>query len=147
LGTLADNTVVKTGLTPAAFGEDLFVISVDANWAIHDATPGDAPLEIGFNHGDLSVGEVEEALTAELTDPDDIIAKERARRPVRRAGQFILIAASESLNDGRLLRTKCKFSVGDGHFLEGFVANHSGSAMTTGAICEIGGTIFGRWQR
>ncbi len=88
LADLTDNTVVLSELFSAALAEDLFVISVDASWAMFDHTAGEGPIGVGFTHNDLSVTEVAEALVAEVTDPSDIIARERAARPVRRTGQF-----------------------------------------------------------
>ncbi len=88
LSTLGDGTVLASGTFSANFGEDIFIVSIDGNWAIAVLTAGEVPIEVGYAHSDLSVSEIKEALEAELTDPDDIIAKEHARRPVRRAGQF-----------------------------------------------------------
>ncbi len=147
LGTLADETVIKADLT-AVFGEDLYIISVDALWALRDHTPGETPLQLGFSHGDLSTAEVLENLNAEVINPDDIIAKERARRPVRTVGHFSKGGVGEqTLNDGKLLRTKVKFMVGNGFSLSFWVCNRNGSSLTTNAIVEINGVIYGRWVR
>lgn len=146
LGTL-DNGVAEKQDTPIVLGEDLFVISVDCTWSIRGLTAGEGPIHIGWCHGDLSVTEITEALDAEVSDPDDIIARERARRPVRRAGSFSGQTADDVMNDGNPVRTKCKFSVGDGHSLTAYAVNRSGAQLTTGGIVVIEGTIFGRWQR
>ncbi len=148
LSTLADATVIQADILGSALGEDLFVISIDAMFTLKDLTAGEVPLQVGFSHSDLSVGEVNEALNAELTDPDDIIQKERARRPVRRAGTFNLGSIGDlELADGVPQRTKMKFSVGDGHNISAWLANKSGATLTTGAIMHCNGTIYGRWQR
>ncbi len=147
LGTLADETVQATGLTPV-FGEDIYIISVDITAIIRDLTGGEVPLYIGLAHGDLSVGEILEALNAEVINPDDIIARERARRPVRKIGGFADgIGVNLSLNDGRKIRQKVGFSVGEGFSLDVWIKNQSGATLTTGAILEIDGVIYGRWQR
>ncbi len=112
-----------------------------------NGTAGEGPMEIGFHHGDLTVTEVKEGLQANLQDPDDIIAKERSRRPIRQAGAFPLLAADEVLNDGRLLRTKMMMSIGDTHTLSLYVMNHSGANFTDGPKVKVTGKIFGRWQR
>ncbi len=146
LSTLADDTVLTNGLF--TLGEDLFVISIDAVWSIDDLTLAQAPISVGWSHGDLSVTEVREALVAETTDPDDIIANEQARRPVRKAGAFSGAATSEILNDGKPIRTKFKRSVGDGHLLRFWAWNNSGAALqTTDPLLTVVGNIYGRWQR
>ena len=147
--SLGNNLVVKS--SAFTMGEDLFVISVDLACHIRQLTAGEGdPCEVGICHGDLSITEVSEALEAELTDPDDIIQKERSRRPVRRAGYCVRVGSDDTalaLSVGQQLRVPAKFSVGDGHALEFWVANRSGNALTSGAIADFVGTIYGRWQR
>jgi len=149
LATLGSGDVLSISLLGAALGEDLFIISMDSYVAIRSLTAGEVPLFVGMAHGDLSVTEIQEAIDASLTDPDDIIARERARRPVRRMGVFgdgVLTHQTLQYNtDNR--RTTVKFSVGDGHAINGWVGNESGGTLTTGAIVEWQGTIYGRWQR
>lgn len=148
LGTLADNVVAIAALLSSVLGEDLYIISVDIYVSFRDTTGGEILLIVGLAHGDLTVTEILENLDAELTDPDDIIAKERARRPVRRFGVFNQVGAPEQgLNDGKKIRVPIRFSVGDGFNLNVFVVNRTGAALTTGGFLEFSGTIFGRWQR
>ncbi len=147
LSTLADETVLKTGLAQS-MGEDIFVISVDLSIHIKDNTTGEFPLFFGISHGDYTVAEILEAVNAEQTDPDDKIAMEHGRRQVRKIGG---IHGTEALgvqfNDGKTIRQKIGFSVGDGHTLDFWVKNQSGGALTTGAVIELDGVIYGRWQR
>ncbi len=146
LSTLAQNTALAQALL--TLGEDLYALSIDCLWSLKGLTPGEGPVSVGFAHGDLTVAEITETLDASVSDPDDIIAKERARRPVRRAGLFSGIAATENLNNGVPVRTKLRFSVGDGHSINAFAVNRSGAApLTTGGIVVLAGTIYGRWQR
>lgn len=148
LGTLANGSTIFGDVLGSALGEDLYLISIDATWTLQDAVATEGPLAFGFSHDDLTGTEVTECLGAELTDPDDIIAKERARRPVRRAGVFHSLSTNEAVNDGMPVRTKCKFSVGDGHNIHAWVYNQSGGALTVGnAIVNILGTVYGSWQR
>ncbi len=147
LSTLADDAIIKIAALGAAFGEDIFVMSADVLAMVRDLTGGETPLEFGVTHSDLSVAEVDEALTAEVTDPDDIIAKERARRPVRRIGLFNGVSTQQQFNDGNPKRVKIKFSIGNGFNLDFWIKNRSGAILTTGAIVEFSGTLFGRWQR
>lgn len=147
LGALTDDNVVSG--SPITFGEDIFVISCDVNVTTRDGTAGEGPIEVGVAHGDLTNAEIEEALQAELTDPDDIIARERARRPVRRAGQILgtsSVDAANLLNGGQVKRVPCRFSIGDGHTFKLWAAARGGN-LTAGCVAEWSGTIYGRWQR
>lgn len=145
LGTLVDNIVVKTPVL--TFGEDLFAISYDVVCAIQGQTAGQGPLIVGMAHGDLSTTEIAEAIDAEVTDPDDIIAKERARRPVRRLGVFPGLSSEEALAQGQIQRRSLRMSIGDGHSFDVWAVNRSGGNLAGGAIMSFSGTIFGRWQR
>ncbi len=148
LATLADNTVLATNMFGSNYGEDLYIISVDATWHIDALTDGQGPIPVGYSHSDLTVAEIGEALSAELTDPDNIIQKERARRPVRRAGAFQgKVGGNETLNDGNLIRTQIKFTVGNDFQLQFWAVNRSGAVLTTGATLRINGTLYGRWRR
>lgn len=144
--TLADDTVLLGDFVPTLL-EDLFVISVDGEWVLDGMTPGEGPVEVGIAHGDYTDAEVEECLSAELNDPDNLILAERARRKIRRVGSFWVQSANEALGDGRTIRTKCRFMVGDGHTLAFFAANRSSAALTTAGSLNIQGTIYGRWVR
>ena len=148
LQTLTNDTTLSTALFASDFGEDIYIISLDANYSIHTLTAGQVPIVVGWAHGDLTNAEISEAVTAEQTDPDDIIAREKARRPVRTVGVFAEGGTADmSLNDGVQLRTKIKFSVGDGHGLNFWVFNRSDNTLTTGAVVSAFGTLYGRWQR
>ncbi len=146
LSTLSNNVAIAAGVS-GTFGEDLYILSVDCTWSLRDQVATEGPLEVGFHHGDLSVTELNEALDASVTDPDDIIQRERARRPVRKVGAFNGLVANETLNDGKMIRTRIKFSVGDGHAFAFYVMNRSNAVKTGDAGVEVEGVIYGRWQR
>ncbi len=114
---------------------------------LHNFIVGEGPIEVGVSHGDLVVAEVNEAITAEVIDPDDIIAMERARRPVRRIGTFSGGFVNETLNDGIPIRRALRFSVGNDNMLDIWFKNLGGAALTTGSRMEWHGTLYGRWQR
>ncbi len=147
LSTLADNIVLPATLFGSNFGEDIYVISIDATWILLGSTSQEGPLFVGFAHGDLSAAEILECLDAEVTDPDDIIAKEQSRRPVRRVGGFNGLSSNESLVEGALIRTTMKMSIGNDHNIDAWVVNRSGATLTTGAQIKVSGTLYGRWQR
>lgn len=149
LGTLADGVAIVSPIL-ATLTEDLFVVSVDVYWSIGNLTPGQDPILVGIAHGDLSVTEITEALDASPTGPRDIVANERAKRPVRRAGQFANPNATAqeqvALNDGKAIRTTCKFLVSDGVPLNMYAVNRSGAALsTTDPIVTFNGTVYGKW--
>ncbi len=127
--------------------EDLYVISVDATWALDGGTGGEGPIGVGFTHNDLTVAEVAEALLAQMVDPSDIIARERNRRPVRRVGAFPGSATNEVLFDGVEKRTPIKFVIGDGHQLAMYAINRSNAQLTGGQRIDVMGVIYGKWLR
>ncbi len=145
LSNLASGALVAG--TMITFGEDFFIVGLKGTWSIRNATVGEGPVDVGFAHGDLSVTEILEAVTASQTDPDDIIAVERSRRPVRKVGSFTMGAADQHLNDGVPMTTRFKRSVGDNHTLDVWGLNNSGSTLTTGASIRFQGHAYGRWQR
>ncbi len=146
LDTLANGAVIAADLL-ASLSEDLYVISVDGTWAMLGHTAGEGPIHVGYAHGDLSVTEIGENLTADLSNPDDIIQKERSRRPVRRAGSFPGLSTEEVLNNGVPLRTTIKFTIGDGNSFDIWAQNVSGATLTTGCTVRLDGTVYGRWLR
>ncbi len=138
---------MTVGLT-GNFGEDIFLISGDFTIGIHGMAAGEQPLQLGVSHSDLTVAEVKEALDATLANPDDIIAREHSRRPVRTLGVIQQTSSSGAVfNDGKPKRQRIKFSVGNGFDLDFFCVNRSGGVLTTGAIIEINCVLYGRWQR
>ncbi len=150
LATLADE-IVLAGAIGLNFGEDIYCLSVDCAWSWDTLTPADTgPLVVGWAHGDLTVGEILEAITAELTDPDDIIARERSRRPVRTVGQLRSDGVATQVilpRSGEMSRTKLKFSIGDGHILNFWVMAHDPAGLTGGSLLRVHGVLYGRWQR
>ncbi len=147
LSTLADNAVLDVSLlSNDNLDEDIYIMSIDGYWALDSGTVGEGPLIVGYAHGDLTEAEVAEALDVSPRSPGDIVANERARRPVRRAGQFAGAAALEVLNDGKAIRTKVRFAVENGKAINLFVSNRSGGTLTDGTRIRLQGTIYARWQ-
>ncbi len=148
LGTLTSNVAIPVSLLAgAALTEDLYIMSIDGYWSLDGQTALEGPFVFGYNHGDLDAGEIGEALDASPRGPGDIIAIERARRPVRRAGQFsVKDALPEIPADGEAIRTKCRFTVESGKAIEMFVMNRGSATLTTGSVVDCNGTIYGRWR-
>ncbi len=145
LGAAASDAISVTDLVPA-LGEDAFCISVDTSVAARDLVAGEGPLTLALCHGDLTSAEVKEALEAEVTDPGDIIAAERARRPVRRLGTLLYTSSSPGLNNGDVQRTTLKFRLNDGSPLRMANWNRSSGPLTTGGKLRIDGTLYARWE-
>ncbi len=145
LTTLADATVIKTVLTQLS--QDFFALSADLSVKFRGATPAEGPLTFGVANDDLSVAEIGEALDAVVTSESDIIARERARRPVRRLG-FVndMDELGADWNNGNPKRIKLKFNLANGIEIAGWIRNQSGATLTTGAIIEWQGTIYGYWR-
>ncbi len=144
LATLASETALTQALT--ALADDFWIQSMDLNWAIRTATAGEGPIAVGIANGDLSVSEIKEALNASPVSRSDIVNREHARRPVRRVAQFEVLAANESLNDGKPIRTVGKMYLAEGTELNAYAFNQSGASLTTGAVIRIWGTIYGVWK-
>lgn len=144
LGTLADGTVLRSGLT--ALTDDFWFQAADLSWAIDGHTIAEGPIVVGIAHGDLSVTEIKEAIEAKPTNRGDVVAREQARRPVRIIGQFSGDTANEKLNDGKPIRTPVKMYVAEGVELNMFSFNKSGAPLTTGATINIQGYLYGSWK-
>ncbi len=144
LGTLVDGVAIVANLIQS-LTEDIWVHSVDLTWALRGLTDGEVPIQVGISQGDLTVTEVVEAVTAAPTGPGDIIANEKARRPVRISGQFGDGGVDQTLAHGEMIRTKARFLVSDGKAFNAWALNRSGATLTTGAIVRVTGRLYGRW--
>ncbi len=148
LATLADNVAVKAAILGAVFTDDFYPISVDCLWDLRDSIAAEAPLQFGFCHGDLSVAELGEALDVALLGKGGIVENERLSRPVRQSGYFQVTGPSSVFNNGNMKRTPIRFkkALGVGQSLDFWVMNRTGNTLTTGAVMEINGLLYGRWS-
>ena len=147
IGALGAGTVISADLLGGNFLEDMFILRIDGLWSMRGHTAGEGPLIVGYHHGALTVAQVAENLDANLLEPDNIISREFARRPVRRTGVFAGANVGFVLNNGNFIQQKVKFSVGSGHAIKAFVRNQRSSALTSGTTIEVQGTLHGKWQR
>ncbi len=147
LVTLGDNTVIKANLHTGLFTEDFFAISADLQVMIRNLTSGEGePTSWGVCHSDYSVTEVNEQLNVALLGRGSKIEQERARRLVRKGGQLVHLTAEDELIPlDRSHRIKMRYMIQEGFANEIWFKNRSGSALTTGAIAEWEGTIYGRF--
>ncbi len=147
LSTLADQLVLKANVHTGVFSEDFFCISADLQVMVRGLTSGQGePSSWGVNHSDYTAVEVAEHLAVSLLGRGSKIEQERLRRLVRNGAQMIHLTAEDELIPlDRSHRVKCKFMIQEGFALEIWIQNRSGAALTTGAILEWNGTIYGRW--
>ncbi len=129
----------------ASLGEDFFLVSADLAVASRGHAQGEGPLQVGVAHGDLTVTEIKECIESDNSDPNNIIQKERSRRPVRTVGYLRQDVDPALIGDGQMQRVRCKFMVGDGKAINVWASNRSGAALTTGTVVHIDGVLFGRW--
>ncbi len=129
------------------FEREFYAISADLTWSIRGLTLAEGPIDVGVAHGDYTVTEIKENLDLTgMEDPSDMIATEQGRRKVRRSGRFSGVAANEVLNDGKDIRTPIRFPLVGTVAQVGFWAHNLGAgALTTGAVIQCFGKIYGRW--
>ncbi len=144
--TLANGIVVKQ--TMCTLTHPARMISADLSWFINDLAAGEEPVAVGVAAGDYSVGEIAEKINAAPTSPSDRIEKEQAARFVRQVG--LIGSGSDTnvarLNDGKPIRTKMRWLVGDDQEPVIWAMNRSGVAnLATGAILVVMGTLYLRW--
>ncbi len=124
---------------------EFFVVSVDLQWSISGHTVGEGPVIFGIANDDLNAAEIAEALDASPQSMADIVARERARRPVRLVGAFTGQTPASQFNDGRVKRTKLKTMLANSVEIAAWWRNESGSALTTGTTVDVFGKVYGYW--
>ncbi len=143
LSTLGTGIVVETGLLDTTFVDRSYCISMDVYAMKRNGTVGEGPLIWGVAHGDLSVAEIAEALSAGGPSRDDIIEREQASRPVRKCGIFPQIAGDEVQEDGKEIRKKIGFAVGQNVDLNLWCQSKASEAnLTTGCSIQVMGTLY-----
>ena len=143
VGALGNGAVIADTLLD--LDDDVSLISADLTWAMLDHTPGEGPIDVGISSDALTVGQVQEAITASPTSRGDRIALERSGRPVRSAGTFAGQLAYENLKDGVTIRTKLRFPLAQAQILDAYARNVGGATLTTGTLIRTQGRIYARW--
>ncbi len=152
LGTLGSVTAITNGLNGNNFTEDFQCISVDGTWTVDNWTnvTADGPLTVGYANSDYSVTEIKEALEVNLLGPANMIERERASRRVRAVGTFSEGVGGQvrfmQLNNGMPIRTKLNWLISSGKEINLFAFNEGSGALTTGAIVNVNGKMYGRWR-
>ncbi len=145
LAALAAGGIVSDALTALGVTE-AYLISADLTWALKGATQNEGPIRVGVANGQLSNTEISENLNARPTGPGDIVAIAEGRRPVRQVGKFSLTSVSEVLADGKPIRTKLRFPIGEGQELDAWATNEGTATLTTGITINVSGTLYLRWN-
>ncbi len=144
------------GTLPAAdlAGEDLVlasdneyrVISITTDWNLVNHTPGEGPITVGYAHGDYTDTEIEEWYEGQNDIlRGDKIAAEISQRFIRRAGMFSGVAASETLNDGRSIKTRLNWVIAEGKTVRMWAYNGDVNALTTGTVLTCSGRMYMRF--
>ncbi len=147
LGTLVTNVGLKTVLWDIT--QDAYVIAADLTWTLFGMDLLDGPVDVGLAHGDLTNSEIVNALDASPKSDSDIIALELTRRPVRLVGTFPQpenTGAGKTLNDGKKIRTKCRFAITGATDLVFFGVNRGVQPLTVDTTLAVAGKVYINWQ-
>ncbi len=135
LGTLAAKTLISAPFDEVAV-EKTFVSSMVGVWALADATEaaGDGPILVGVAHSDYTDPEIEAVIEATGSwDPGDKIQNEIGKRLVRKIGTFAIeatgVIVSQTLNDGKPIKTKLNWSLTTGKTLRVWAYNMGTSSF------------------
>ncbi len=144
LGALAANDLVSEG-GGTATDSDIWLMSIDTVVGLHNLTAGQGPILVGVAHSDYTDAEIEEWVENVTSwTRSDKISEERSRRKIRQIGIFSGVAAEETLNDGKPIRTKCQWALTDGQALNFWAYNSSGAVLTTGGEVDFFGKAYTR---
>ncbi len=138
LGSLAGADVLTSAVQDAV-EERAWLSSVHASYTMKDLTitPDAGPLHMGVCHSDYSDAEVEEWI--ELTTgwaEGDLVAREIAKRKIRRIGSFEASGqalATQGIQDGRMITTKLGWMLTTGQNIRFWVYNSGTAALATTA--------------
>ncbi len=140
-GGLAQQAV--NSIVAVTMGRDFYAVGVKADYALDDFGTTSSILTFGWAHSDLSNVEIQENIdSSNAGDPDNIIAREIARRPVRTVGK---IDKDGVFNDGRQMKRALKFAVGESHALTIWVQNNDAITTAAGSEIRASGVIYGRF--
>ncbi len=138
LGALAGADVLVQAVQDSV-EERAWLSSIVGTYTMKDLTitPDAGPLHLGVAHSDYTDAEIEEWI--ELTTgwaEGDQVSREIAKRKIRRIGSWEASGqalATQVLNDGRPITTKCKWMLTTGQNIKFWVYNSGTAALTTTA--------------
>ncbi len=148
LSTLGGGSSIRGQLTADTATERYWANSVHLTASIADATAGEGPIDLWVCHSDLSTSEFD-AFIANSTSfaAGNISSKEIQSRGkwAKHLGTIELDAASNVLEDGRLMKVKLGFMIETSQTIFLHAINQGGSTLTTGALAVAQGTLHGNF--
>ncbi len=139
VGALTTKTVINAAFD-SVVNERTLVSSIVALWSMEAHTGGEGPIVVGVNHSDYTAAEVQEVLDATGSwDEGDLVAQEIAGRKIRQIGVFQGVAALETLNDGKPIKTKLNWILLQGQTLDVWAYNRDAATLTTGTSIKVDG--------
>ncbi len=141
LGTLASVTAIAGPVYGNADGA-YRIMSLSGTWSTENHTAGEGPIVVGFAHGDYTVTEIKEFIESGASiSIGNKIANEQANRLIRRVGTFSGLLTEETLNDGKVIKTRLNWAIPIGTNLNMFAYfDGSDANLTTGTFVRFNGT-------
>ncbi len=138
LNALATKTGVKRSVADTVV-ESCWCTSVHASWSISQWTPTEdaGPIMVGIAHSDYTLAEIEEWIeNADSWNQGDLRSQEIARRKIRRVGLLEWPSGTNpndiySMNDGRMIRTKCGWMLETGQTIALWYYNTGEAAVAS----------------
>jgi len=144
LGTSVDNAILTQALQTLT--QDFDIYGVKAAVSFTGATPGEGPIEAGWNQSELTGVQIVANRDASPTSQWDVLANEQSKRKVRVFGTSSG-DANDSLNDGMPVWKKMFLRIPSGKALaDVYVINRTGATLTTGQVVHFQGHVVGRWK-
>lgn len=125
---------------PGTATERMWASSVQATYTMTDLTAGEGPVHLYVAHSDYEDSEVQEWRQATgAWDQGDLVAREQRSRKCRYIGTFSGLTESETLNDGKPIKTKLGWMIETGDTLQ--FSLFATEAHATGAELVINGKL------
>ncbi len=142
LGALGAGAMIS-GVFDSTVDDTTYLLSIEAVWSLAEHTVGQGPIVVGVAHSDYTSSEIGAWFAAAgAWDRGNLVAGEVNTRKIRQAGVFNGNEVSETLNDGRAIKTKLGFSVSPGDTLQTWALNQDTSPLTTGSLVLTDGKVW-----
>ncbi len=139
LGALASGTLFA-GDFDENVNERSLISSIVCTWSINEHTPDQGSITVGLAHGDYTATEIAAWLANTGSwNEGNKTSQEIANRLIRTVGTFPGALAQESLNDGRMIKTKLNWILNQGESLRSWAINNDTSTLTTGTLLRLDG--------